>query len=609
MTKPLSETDNIEKLGSGSDPKPVFYWKSSFSSDLIAGLTGATLGIPQAIAFAIIAGMPPVYGLYTAMIACPLAAIFGSSKQMISGPTTAISIVLCSIAVDAGFSEKGSPEFIATVLTLTILCGVFQLIFGLAGLGRLTRFIPHPVVLGFTAGAGALIVLNQLPTMLGIDLWLTERSLGLIPQLLGSFSLVNSPSALVGVFTLFLALVIRFLFPKKRAGNLFALILGCLFANLIGGAGVGIEFVDPVVTGFPVFSFPDLSWPAVNSLLPGAFTLAVVGLVEAVAIAKSISKETGQKIDSDKEFVGQGVANFFGSFFGCFAGSGSFTRSAINLQSGASTPFAAVFAAILIGIVTIFFGDLSRMLAMPALAAVIVVVGANLVKIAEIKEVANLSNKDFAVLLSTFLSTLIVSLEVAIYFGVILSLFFALQRLATPVIKLEVPDPASPGGRFYNLERRPELQQCPQLKVVRVDGGIYYGSIDEVEKFFKVLSEDERKFLLLDLKGLTFIDLESCKWLEAEAARKKAMGGGLFVCGMKKSPRDFLRKTGVTKTLESEYFFQTKGEAINYIFQLLDKSICQDCEKRVFKECLQIPENLGVESTKEEKQGLSENRQ
>jgi len=313
--------------------------------------------------------------------------------------------------------------------------------------------------------------------------------------------------------------------------------------------------------------------------------LAVIGLVEAAAISKSIAEETGQKLESNREFLGQGLGNFVGSFFSCFAGSGSFTRSAINLDSGARTPLAAVITSAIIAVAAMFFGSLSSYLSVPALAGVIIVVGGHLVKVSEIKKVAHLSNKDFAVLLSTFLATIIVSLESAIYLGVILSLFFALQRLATPLVKLEAPDPDNFNRRFYSLERRPELQQCPQLKIVRIDGGVFFGSVDQVESVFNVLREDSRKHMLLNLKGLTFLDLEACKLLEAEAERRKEMGGALYISGMKQNTRDFLERAEVAKVLDSESFFQTKGEAITQIIPKLNEDKCLSCKARVFREC------------------------
>ena len=573
----------------GSSTLQTFSWiervnKESLKADVMAGITGAVIGIPQAVAFAFIAGLPPIYGLYTAMVACPLAAFFGSSWQMVSGPTTAISIVLFSVV--SGLADPGSAEFVKMAFSVTLLAGFFQLCFGLAKLGSLVNFVPHSVIVGFTAGAGVLIAGKQLPLMFGVDVRAGASLVEILYMVAYNLEDINKASLFVAAETLLIAAVLKFKLSQRKPHMLFAMILGSLIAYIIGGEQLGISYVEPASGGFPSFSPPDWSWLTVNKVAPGALTVAILGLIEAVAISKSLAASSGQRINGNQEFVGQGIANFVGSFFGSFAGSGSFTRSAINYQSGAETPLAAILASVIIAFLVVFFGSVTGCLPIPAMAGIIVLVGFGLVDGDEIVKIFRISRFDAIVLSTTFFATVLINLEFGIYLGIILSLVFYLQKTAKPLIRVQAPDPEDPTRRFFSLKRKPNLVECPQLKIIRIDGALYYGAVEHVSEYFSDLDPEEHKHILIIFKGLTFIDIEAADWLAKEASRWKESGGNLFVSGLQGSVEEFLKRGDHYNKIGSENFYTCKIEAIAKIYERLDRKTCENCSKRIFNECM-----------------------
>lgn len=296
-------------------------------ADLIAGLTGAIIVLPQGVAFAMIAGLPPEYGLYTAMVVPLVAALFGSSLHLISGPTTAISIVIFSSL--SSITDPGSAEYIRLAITLTFLAGVFQLAFGLARMGILVNFVSHTVIIGFTAGAAILIATSQIKHVFGLYLPGSESFFAEWANIIRKISSINSYALLVAAGTLACAVLLK-LYRPRRPRLLIAMIIGSLIAMFLDAESHNIRLMESLPGHLPQFSMPDISLDAIRLLSPKAFPVALIGLIEALSIARSIAAKSRQLIDGNQEFIGQGLPNIFGSFFSCYAGSGSFTRSGIN---------------------------------------------------------------------------------------------------------------------------------------------------------------------------------------------------------------------------------------------------------------------------------------
>ncbi len=406
--------------------------KSTLKADAFAGLTNAVVVLPQGVAFAMIAGLPPIYGLYTAMVIPVIAALFGSSLHLISGPTTAISIVIFSAI--SQYAEPESAHYIELVLVVTFLAGIIQLIMGLARFGSLVNFVSHAVIIGFTSGAAILIATSQLPHALGLEL---SRGMAFHEKwvfLISNISEMNLYVVAISSSTLFSAILLKYLLPKSPY-LIISMIVGSIVNVLISGENHGVEMLGKLNASLPNLSLPKLSFKNIELLTPNAFAIALLGLIEAVAIARSIALKSGQKIDGNQEFIGQGLSNIVGSFFSSYAGSGSFTRSGLNYQSGARTPLSAIFAALSLMLILFFVAPLTAYLPIPAIGGIILLVAFNLIDFKEIKEVAHLSKSEFSVLAVTFLATLFFHLEFAIYVGVFLSFVFYLRKTIQKKIK------------------------------------------------------------------------------------------------------------------------------------------------------------------------------
>ncbi len=558
--------------------------KQTVKADLSAGLTGAVIVLPQGVAFATIAGLPPEYGLYTAMVTPVIAALFGSSFHLISGPTTAISIVIFSAL--SHHATPGTPEFISMALTLTFLAGVYQLAFGLARLGTLVNFVSHTVVVGFTAGAAILIATSQLKHVLGIDIPKGESFVHIWIDVFTRFSTANGKVILVALVTLASAILIK-RYAKKMPNLLLAMVAGSLVAVLLGGEKEGISLVGKIPAQLPPLSSPDFSLTTIKLLAPEAFAVALLGLIEAVSISRSIATRSNQRIDANQEFIGQGLSNIGGSFFSSYAGSGSFTRSGINYSAGAKTPLSAIFAAVFLLLIIMLISPLTRYLPIAAMGGVILVVAYNLIDFHHINIILRHSRSEAMILITTFLATLFLELEFAIYLGVLLSLIVFLARTSAPNIPTLAldRDETTGEGKFINIQKKP-LKQCPQLKVIRIDMSIYFGSINFIQERLNQISDNERIYHILIVgSGINFIDLSGAEVLVHENRRLQKLGGGLYFVGLKASVYEFSAKTCFIKKIGGDHFFDSKRVAIATLYKKLDREICAKCQALVFKEC------------------------
>ncbi len=556
----------------------------TLKKDFMAGLTGAIIVLPQGIAFATIAGLPPEYGLYTAMVTPIIAALFGSSRHLISGPTTAISIVVFSSI--SRYAEPGSPEFIQMALTLTFLAGAYEFGFGLARLGTLVNFVSHTVVVGFTAGAAILIATSQVKHVLGVHIPRGESFASTWTDIFHQAGNINWYVFVIALCTLVSAILFRKLSPKAPH-LLLALIVGSVIAVLLGAAEHGVALVPQIPAHLPPLSKPDLSLKAIQDLAPEAFAVALMALIEAVSISRAVAAKSHQLIDSNQEFIGQGLSNMFGSFFSSYAGSGSFTRSGINYAAGAVTPMSAIFSAILLMLIVLLIAPLTAYIPVAAMGGVILLVAWNLIEFHQIKVLVSASKAETGILLVTFFSTLFLELEFAIYLGVLLSLVIFLNRTSHPDIVTLAPNKDDPKSKFINIESKP-VPQCPQLRILRVDMSIYFGSVNHIEAKLMEISEKQGiNHILLVLSGANFIDVAGAEMLVHEAHSLQEKGGNLYFCGMKSKVWQFMAQGGFIREIGSAQFFETKPEAIHEIYQRLDKQRCETCVTRIFKECLE----------------------
>lgn len=568
---------------------PFLVWfrlitKASLKADFLAGLTGAVIVLPQGIAFATIAGLPPQYGLYTAMVTPIVAALFGSSRHLVSGPTTAISIVIFSAV--SHHAETGTPEFITLALTLTFLAGVYQLAFGVARLGALVNFVSHTVVIGFTAGAAILIATSQIKHVTALAIPKGESFMHTWFDVFQGVNDINLFVLLIAITTLIAAII-----SKKLAPNLpyllIGMIVGSVLAVFLKGYTDGIELVGEIPAHLPPLSTPEFSLQTIKMLAPEAFAVALLGLIEAVSISRAVATKSNQRIDANQEFIGQGMSNILGSFFSSYAGSGSFTRSGINYEAGAKTPLSAIFAAILLMLIVLLIAPLTAYLPIAAMGGIILLVAYNLIDFHHIKQTLSFSKSETTILLTTFFATLFLELEFAIYLGVLLSLVLFLAKTSTPHIPtLSIDDSSEDQKRkLINIQKKP-LKQCPQLKIIRIDMSIYFGSINHIQKRISNIADNERIYnILIVASGINFIDLAGAEALVSENNRLKQQNGGLYFVGLKSSVYEFAARSCFIMKIGNDHFFDSKGQAIHKIYSRLDKSICSTCQSLIFKEC------------------------
>ena len=558
--------------------------KETIKADIIAGLTGAVIVLPQGVAFATIAGLPPEYGLYTAMVTPIIAALFGSSFHLVSGPTTAISIVIFSAV--SHHAEPGTPEFVSMALTLTFLAGVYQLSFGLARLGALANFVSHTVVIGFTAGAAILIATSQMKNITGILVPKGESFVHTWVDIVSSITQTNIYLVIIALATMVAALGIKKFIPRSPY-LLFGMIVGSLLALFFGKFTGDIKLVGEIPRHLPPMSMPDISFDKIQLLASEAFAIALLGLIEAVSISRAISTKSDQRIDSNQEFIGQGMSNMVGSFFSSYAGSGSFTRSGINFEAGARTPLSAIFAALFLVVIVLLVAPLTAYLPIASMGGVILLVAYNLIDIPHIKQTLEFSKSESSVLITTFLATLFLELEFAIYLGVLLSLVLFLAKTSTPKIPvLSIDDgPKNTHRKFIDIREKPILE-CPQLKIIRIDMSIYFGSVNHIQKKFAKISDTENiNHILIEASGINFIDLAGSEMLVAENKRLVKQGGGLYFVGMKPGVYADAAKSHFIKMIGNDHFFDSKSQAIRLIKKRLDDNKCARCQVRIFDEC------------------------
>ena len=556
----------------------------TIKADFFAGLTGAIIVLPQSVAFATIAGMPPEYGLYTAMVVPIIAALFGSSFHLVSGPTTAISIVV--FAAVSKYAAPGSEEFVALALTLTFLAGVYQLVFGLAKFGLLVNFVSHNVVIGFTAGAALLIASSQIPYILGIHIPRGEGFINTWIDLYSGVGEFNIYLLIVGLGTLVSAIIIKLVRPKFPY-LLIGMFVGGFLAFYLSNFTDSIETVGVMPAYFPPLSSPNFSLNSLKSLAPEAFAIALLGLIEASSIGRSIATKSNQRINPSQEFIGQGTSNIIGSFFSGYASSGSFTRTGVNFESGARTPLSAILAALFLMVIVLLVGPLISYLPYAAMAGIILIVAYNLIDFQSIKKTFTYSKSESVIFTATFLSTLLFELEFAIYLGVLLSLMLFIAKTSAPEVHtLAFGSPPGEDIRKLQSIRKTPLVQCPQLKIIRIDMSIYFGSINHIQKQISQIVDNQRIYhILIVASGVNFIDLAGIEGLLIEHRRLKALNGSLYLVDVKSSTYEFMEKVNFVNEIGRENFFESKEEAIHIVFDRLDRSKCEKCQALVFKEC------------------------
>ncbi|MDP2087469.1 MAG: SulP family inorganic anion transporter [Gemmobacter sp.] len=562
---------------------------SSLRADLLAGLTNAAIVLPQGVAFATIAGLPPEMGLYTAMVTAVVAALFGSSMVMVSGPTTALSALL--FATLEGIAVPGTARYVELALLLTLMVGLFQIVAGLARLGGLVSFVSHSVIVAFTAAAAFLIGISQLAAVFGIRVEgggnVIERLHGVIAAADG----VNPLAVLIAGATFVTVAGVQAISPRLP-GFLIALAVGAGVAAATGAAGKGVAMLGAIPAALPGLTLPTFRWSDIALLAPGAAAVALIGLLEAISIGRTFALRRKEAFAPNQEMVGQGLSNTIGGFFNCYVGSGSFTRSGVNAEAGARTPLSAVMSSLFLAAILLVFGRYITAIPVPAMAGLIVYVAWRLIDRKEIRHIVKTSRPETLILLLTLGAGLLIELDFAIYVGVIASFSVFIYDSAHPSLRVSAPVEV-PGGRrkFRNadLHRVPE---CPQLVSVRLDGPLYFGSIEHVEAEWKALRAKRpgQVHVIFYLKGVGKIDLSGADFLIQSIRDIRAAGGTFRIVALFPPLLECLRRFHVLDELDEGALQISKGDAVSAAVHCLDRGICAGCTSRVFTECADLPQ-------------------
>lgn len=556
----------------------------SLRSDAFAGFTNAAIVLPQGVAFAAIAGLPPQYGLYTAMVTAVIAALFGSSMVMISGPTTALSAVM--FATLSQVAAPGTATYIELALMLTVLVGLFQMVGGIANLGGLVSFVSHSVMTAFTAAAAVLIAVSQLSGALGVHVERGGNALERILRVTEHFWEVNPLALGIGATTLAVAIVMQKLAPRLP-GLLIALCAGIGMGELLDAGANGVDMVGTLPSMIPSVHVPGATVSDVVQLAPGALAIALIGLLEAISIGRSFAVRRKEAFDANQEMIGQGLSNVVGGFFQCYAGSGSFTRSGVNATAGAVTPLSGIFASAFLAIILLFVSPLVAKIPTPALSGLILLVAWKLIDFKELRHIIESRSPETIILVLTLLVGLMVELDFAIYIGVIASLCVFIYESSKPQVVINAPVITPDGRRKFRDVTLFRQDQCPQLVSLSLEGPLYFGSVERVERKFKEIraARSSKIHIILVLKGLVKVDLAGADLLIETIRDVRASGGTFRVVSQFDPLIASLKRFHVIDELGEDHLHPSKSEALTAAMEDFSIRKCKACLFDVFEEC------------------------
>ena len=561
------------------------YGAQTARADLVAGLTVAAVAVPQAMAYAMVAGLPPVYGLYTAIVMTAVGALLNASRQLVNGPTNAISIAVLSVI--AGIVEPDAR--VQAAILLAFLVGAIQLGITLLRLGDLERYISHSVIVGFTAGASALLGLDQFKNLLGMKAVGGAHSHFLVRffRSLTEGGGVQFETAVVGLGTI--AAVVALRWGKRRldlrlAPELLLVVIGMgALTAWLGLDARGVAVVGEIPARLPSFASPSLELGEMRELASGALAIAVLGLLEAISMAKALSAVSHQKLDMNQQCLSEGLANLAGSFFQCMPGSGSLTRSAINQQAGAVTQWSGVISAAAVALTMFAFAPYARFVPRAALAGILMVTAWNMIDWRSLSYHLRTTRFDTAIVLATAISAVAISIEFCVMIGVLMSFLLTVPRVGEMLLtEFSLTD-----GPLH--ERLPEDKPCGRILVFGLEGEMFFGAIAALEAHFATIEErigPEIRVVVLRMKRARNPDAVGLTLLEDFLHRVKARGVHVLLCGVRPEFAEKLDRTGITAHLGAKLFLEQPVRltstmlAVRHAYELIGDETCAVCPRR-----------------------------
>ena len=545
------------------------YDKSNFSGDLSAGLTVGVMLIPQGMAYAMLAGLPPIYGLYASTVPLIVYALFGTSRKLAVGPVALDSLLVAS-GVGA-LAVGGSPEYIGLAILLASMVGMIQLTMGVFRLGFLVNFLSHPVIAGFTSGAALIIGFSQLKHLLGIDI-ARGKIHETILQIAQNIQNINPTTLILGLATIGVLVFIKKM-KRRIPGPLIVVFLGILVVYFGGLADSGVAIIRDIPDGLPSFSLPAFSWQALSDLLPTALAIAFIGFMESTAVSKALqARHKGYKVVPNQELIALGLTNIIGSFFKAFPTTGGFSRTAVNDQAGAQTGLAAMISASVIILTLLFFTSYFYYLPTAVLAAIIMVAVSGLIDVKEAKHLWHTDRTDFILFMLTALGTLFLGIKEGIIIGVLLSLGMMIYRVSYPHIAHLGQIPETP--YFRNVNRFEGLIEDNEILILRLDAPLFFANTNYIrEKIISLVDKKkEIKAVIIQAQTISSIDSSALHMLQDLIDDYEKQGISFYFTGLIGPVRDILEKGNLFKDIGEDHFFMNVHDAVRFV---KDK----DCQK------------------------------
>ena len=529
--------------------------------DLMAGLTTAVMLVPQGMAYAMLAGLPPIVGLYAATLPLVLYALFGTSRQLAVGPVAMVSLL---VAAGVGsITPQGSPAYLGMAVLLAGMVGVIQLGMGLGRLGFLVNFLSHPVVSGFTSAAALIIGLSQLKHLLGVEIPRSHHVHVILTRAAGELGSVHLITLALGAGAVAVLLLLKRWRPTFP-GALAVVLLGTAAVALFRLDQHGVSIVGAVPQGLPALALPTLDWVTIIKLLPTALTISLVGFMESISVAKAFARKGHYEVDANQELVGLGLANLGGAMVGAYPVTGGFSRTAVNAQAGARSGLAAIITAGLIAATLLLLTPLFHYLPRAVLAAIIMVAVFGLIDIKEVGHLWRVKRSDLAMLVITFAATLALGIEQGIVVGVGASLLAVILRTTRPHTALLGRIPGTHGYR--NVANYPEAITTPGIIALRVDAPFYFGNVNFLKETMARLEREHcsapPRAMVINASSINSLDASADAALHEIVEDLEERGIRLYFAEVREPVRQVMLRSGLVARLGEERFFLTVRRAV-----------------------------------------------
>ncbi|SFE92769.1 sulfate permease, SulP family [Paenibacillus algorifonticola] len=554
------------------------YHLSAFRKDMVSGLIVGIIAIPLGMAFAIASGVRPEYGIYTTIVAGILISTFGGSKFQIGGPTGAFIPILFAIVMQYGYEN---------LLIAGFLAGIMLIVMGLFKLGSLITFIPRPVTIGFTAGIAVIIFSGQIANFLGLngvekheDFLSNMKELGFHASTVNSYSLLTA-----GICLVIILLAPRFM--PKLPGALLGIVVSSVVAALFFNgevATIGSAY-GTIPSTLPAFRIPDMTWERIVNMLQPAFIIAMLGGIESLLSAVVADGMTGSRHNSNRELIGQGIANMITPLFGGIPATGAIARTATNIKSGAASPISGIVHGIVVFLVLILFAPYASHIPLASMAPILMVVAWNMSERHAFIHVLKTKTSDSLLLVITFILTVFTNLTTAVEVGLLMAFLLFVKRMSQSLtVEKVLPDPNHKHEKV-RANMVYEGHDCPQISIYTIDGPLFFGAAHKFDLEIMDTGQQRAKILLLRLGKVPLMDTTGEANLTALVKAFQKRGGMVLLSGTQPQPLQVLKKTGLHERIGTNHFFAHTGEAISYALIHLDSNKCLGCKHFVFREC------------------------